>query len=84
MKRMLWERRVEDNHKFCYSLSHVGYSECDRRRSHIKGGHGILYRDYILFWDPCPFGQPIALTIAHVRSESARRKPYSRSQKVGR
>ena len=40
----------------------------------IKGGHRILYRDYIrvltkvLIWAPRPFGQPIIWTVAHMGS----------------
>ena len=39
---------------------------------HIKAGHRVLYRIYIkapakvLIWDPCPFGSPVILTVAHV------------------
>ena len=40
-------------------------------RAIFKGGHGILYRVYILCatkvftWGPCPLGLPVVLTLVH-------------------
>ena len=50
----------------------MGYSQDYGWWNHLEGGHGILYGDSIkaaakvLIQDPCHFGQPRILTVAHI------------------
>ena len=54
------------------ALCHVSYSHYYGYQGHTTGGHKILCRVYIkaptsvLVYDPCPCGQLIILTVAHV------------------